>query len=85
MGERAKRSEKYALCHVCGSTEFSHSVLREAFEIERKHLLVKNIPAEICSRCGERIFSRETTEKVRLIVHGKTKPVKSVSMDVFAY
>ncbi|MBI5216540.1 MAG: YgiT-type zinc finger protein [Ignavibacteriae bacterium] len=72
-------------CHVCGSAELSHSVRSEVFENEGKHVLVENIPAEICSRCGERIFSRETTEKVRLMVHGNAKPVKSVSMDVFAY
>lgn len=29
--------------------------------------------------------ARDTTEKVRLIVHGKRKPIKSVQMDVFAY
>ena len=29
--------------------------------------------------------TRDTTEKVRLIVHGKRKPIKSVQMDVFAY
>ena len=46
---------------------------------------MENIPAQVCARCGEEVFSREATEKVRLIVHGKKKPIKSVQMDVFAY
>ena len=33
----------------------------------------------------EEVFSQETTKKVRLLVRGKIKPVKSVKMDVFAY
>lgn len=55
------------------------------FSIDGKSVLVENIPAQVCAYCGEEIFSRETTEKVRLIIHGKKKPIKSVQMDVFAY
>ena len=72
-------------CHVCGSTESRTELVSEIFQIDGKPVLMENIPAQICARCGEEIFSRETTEKVRLIVHGKRKPIKSVQMDVFAY
>lgn len=72
-------------CHVCGSTEFREELVSEIFQIDGKPVLVENIPAQVCGRCSEEIFSRETTEKVRLLVHGKAKPIKSVQMDVFAY
>ena len=72
-------------CHVCGSTEARMELVSEVFRIDEKPILVENIPAQVCARCGEEIFSRETTENVRLIVHGKKKPIKSVQMDVFAY
>lgn len=72
-------------CHVCGSTEYREEVMNEVFQIDGKPVLVEKIPAQVCARCGEEIFSRETTEKVRLLVHGKAKPIKSVQVDVFAY
>ena len=72
-------------CHVCGSTESRAELVSEIFQIDGKPVLMENIPAQVCARCGEEIFSREATEKVRLIVHGKKKPIKSVQMDVFAY
>ena len=72
-------------CHVCGSTEAHNELVSEVFEVNDKRVLIENIPAQVCARCGEEIFSSETTEKVRLIAHGKVKPVKSVKMDVFAY
>jgi len=72
-------------CHVCGSTESRTELVSEIFQIDGKPVLVENIPAQVCARCGEEIFSRETTENVRLIVHEKKKPIKSVQMDVFAY
>ncbi|WKZ48624.1 MAG: YgiT-type zinc finger protein [Anaerolineales bacterium] len=72
-------------CHVCGSTEYREELVNEVFQIDGKPVLVENIPAQVCERCGEEIFSRQTTENVRLLVHGKAKPIKSVQMDVFAY
>ena len=72
-------------CHVCGSTESRTELVSEIFQIDGKPILMEDIPAQVCARCGEEIFSREATEKVRLIVYGTKKPIKSVQMDVFAY
>lgn len=72
-------------CHVCGSTKARQEAVSEVFQIDGRPVLVENIPAEVCERCGEEIFSKETTEKVRLLVHSKAKPARSVKLDVFAY
>jgi len=60
-------------------------LVNEVFLIDGKLILVENIPAKICKHCGEATFSRETTEKIRRMVHGEAEPVKSVQVDVFAY
>ncbi|MEK6619176.1 MAG: YgiT-type zinc finger protein [Nitrospirota bacterium] len=72
-------------CHVCGKTEGREKVVSEVFDVDRKSVRVENIPATVCVHCGEAVFSRDTTEKVRRMVHGEAKPVKSVQMDVFAF
>lgn len=72
-------------CHVCGSNEARDELVSEVFQIDVKPVLVERIPARVCARCGEATFSRETTEKIRRMVHGEAKPLKSVRMDVFAY
>lgn len=72
-------------CHVCGSTEIKEAFGDEVFRVDYKHGLVEHIPAMAGERCGEKTFSRETTERIRQMIHGDSKPVKSVSMDVFAY
>jgi len=72
-------------CHVCGSTKARNNFVDEVFRIDHKHILVEQIPSQVCENCGEMIFSRETTEKIRQMIHGKAKPMKSVSMDVFSY
>jgi HTH-type transcriptional regulator/antitoxin MqsA len=72
-------------CHVCGKTEGQEKFVSEVFDIDGKSVRVEQIPTTVCVHCGEPVFSRETTEKVRRMVHGEAKPVKSVQMDVFAF
>ena len=71
--------------HNCGSNEAREEFVDEVFKLNGKHVLVESIPAKVCVRCGDRTFSRETTERIRRIVHGQLEPAKSVVMDVFEY
>ena len=72
-------------CHVCGATEARQASVNEVFLIEGKYVLVEGIPARVCARCGEATFSRETTERIRRMVHGEARPVRAVPIEVFAY
>jgi HTH-type transcriptional regulator/antitoxin MqsA len=72
-------------CHVCGSTEANQECVSEVFMIEGKHVVVENIPASVCARCGEATFSREPTERIRRMLHGEAKPVRAEMMAVFSY
>ena len=71
-------------CHVCGGTKARPELVSEVFSIEDRRALVERIPAQVCERCGEAAFSRETTEKIRRLVHGAGQPVKTVPLEVFA-
>lgn len=70
-------------CHVCGGTAAKNEFVSEVFTIDGRRILVEHIPAQVCERCGEPIFSREITEKVRRLVH-EAQPSRTVSLDVFA-
>ena len=70
-------------CHVCGNTSSKSEFVSEVFTIEGRRVLVEHIPAQVCVRCGEAVISRETTEHIRVLVHG-ARPAKTVPLDVFA-
>ena len=72
-------------CEGCGSTEARSEVVSEVFLVDGLPVLVEEIPAVVCARCGDATFSRVTTERIRRMVHGQTPPVRSVRADVFAY
>lgn len=72
-------------CYVCNSEDCHQELINEIFQIDGKFYLVEKIPVAVCSHCGEEIFSRETTERIRVMLHGEAQPIKSISVDVFAY
>lgn len=72
-------------CQVCGATEARSELVSEVFLIDGAPVLVEGIPAVVCARCGDATFSSVTTERIRRMVHGETRPVRSVRADVFAY
>ena len=72
-------------CSVCGAGDSREELVEEVFRIDGKYVLVDHIPATVCARCGEESFSRETTERIRLMVHGRTSPAKSVALKVFEF
>ena len=72
-------------CHVCGSLEFENREVDEIFQIESQPVLVEHIPARVCARCGEAVFSRETTEHIRRIVHGEAKPLRTMQLNEFSF
>jgi len=71
-------------CHVCGGEAAKAELVSEVFTVESRRVLVEHIPAEVCLRCGEPTFSRETTERIRRLAHGAAQPVRTESLDVFA-
>ena len=72
-------------CNACGSAERRDEAVDEVFNVDGDYVLVARVPSTVCLRCGERSFSRHTTEKVRLLVHEQAKSPRSVPLRVYEY
>lgn len=70
-------------CLVCGAKESREEFVEEVFRVDGKYVLVDHIPARVCARCAEETFSRETTERIRLMVHGPARPTQSTTLKIF--
>ena len=62
-------------CSNCGSSDFSEEVVRKVFEINSEIIVVDNLPAKICNKCGEESFTRDTLAHLQRIVYGKPKKI----------
>lgn len=71
-------------CHVCGNKTAHNEFVSEVFLVDGRRVLVEHIDAQVCDHCGEAVFSSETAEEVRRMVHGSNRPLKTVPLDVFA-
>ena len=71
-------------CHVCGNKTAQADLVTEVFTIEQRTVLVERVPAQVCHRCGEPTFSRETAETIRRMLHGEARPIRTVPLEVFA-
>ena len=83
MGRLHEEEVEMSACIVCSSTETGTEMVEEVFKVDGRYVLVGGVPSTVCQRCGERSFSRETTEKVRQLVHGQAEAAKSVPMQVY--
>ena len=72
-------------CHVCGNTSAKSDFVSEVFTIDGHRVLVEHVPAQVCERCGEALFLRETTERVCRPVRGEGRPSKTVPLDVLPW
>jgi YgiT-type zinc finger domain-containing protein len=72
-------------CDVCGNTTSRETTVSEVFNIEGRLVMVENIPAKACARCGEMTFDRAIAEKIRRIAHDHKRARRHISVDVFAY
>ena len=72
-------------CNVCGNTTFHDRQVEEVFHIEGHLVMVEDIPARVCDRCGVATFDRQTTEAIRCMVHGQKRPTRREEVNVFAF
>jgi len=67
-------------CDVCGGRESRTETVSEVFTVQGKRVLVENIPVQVCVQCGEMTFNRETTERVRRMVHDEAELIGVVEL-----
>jgi HTH-type transcriptional regulator/antitoxin MqsA len=48
-------------CVFCGGT-LKRDLVTFSYEDDEKYMLVEHISAEVCSHCGERLYTPEVTE-----------------------
>ena len=72
-------------CTICGSAARQEKLVEEVFRIDGQYVLVDHIPASVCDRCGDETFSRETADRIRLLVRGEAKPTRSIAVKVFDF
>ncbi len=71
-------------CEHCGG-KIKEKVVELPKKCGKKYILIKNVPAGVCSSCGVRYFSANVLKTVEETSRGRRKAKQKVSMDVYDY
>lgn len=71
-------------CYVCGGSLAEKEVIYRV-EWQGQLIVVENVPAKVCSQCGEKTYAPETVERLQQTVWGERTPKKTVQTPVFDF
>jgi HTH-type transcriptional regulator/antitoxin MqsA len=71
-------------CVFCGGRVEKKKVAF-LYEEDNKYLLVEDVPAEVCTKCGEKTYSPKVTDELLRFAKSGSKPVKTIKVPVFEF
>jgi HTH-type transcriptional regulator/antitoxin MqsA len=71
-------------CVFCGGKVVKKEVTF-TYEEDDKYLIVEHVPAEVCTRCGEKMYTPEVTDELLRFARKESKPVRKVEVPVYDF
>ena len=69
-------------CALCkGAVE--ERLIRYVQEFEGRLVIIENVPAEVCTQCGERFVGPEVAKKIQRLVWEQPCPKRSAEVPVY--
>ena len=76
-----KTPYNYGKCHVCGGSLVERKIDQE-FRIKGKLIVVREVPAGVCQRCGEKVVRAEIGKQLTAIVRDAKSIRRAATMAV---
>lgn len=71
-----QEDERPIVCTYCKS-ETHEDIVKSAFWVDRGLVAVEDIPARVCTECGEQFYNDETTRKIDALMEQDFPPEKA--------
>lgn len=66
-------------CFMCKS-DLKHKKVNYVVDLEETIIIIKGVPALVCSQCGEQYFDDETSENIEKIVNQLKKLATEITV-----
>ncbi len=70
-------------CPRCKLEALEFQAIQYSQEFEGKFFIIENVPAKVCSQCGEIIISETVAEKIQKLVWSGAKPKRIAQVPVY--
>jgi YgiT-type zinc finger domain-containing protein len=54
-------------------------------EVNRKLIVIENVPARVCLETGEQFFSPEVVERLQQMIWEKRRPARTIKVPVYNF
>ena len=71
-------------CVFCGGKTGKKKVTFR-YEEEDKYLFIVHVPADVCTKCREKMYSPKATDEFLRFASEEFKPVKTVNVPVYNF
>jgi len=55
------------------------------YEGEERYLIIEHVPAEVCTKCGEKMYSPEVTDELLRFARKEFKPARKIEVPVYDF
>jgi HTH-type transcriptional regulator/antitoxin MqsA len=76
-----RKTYDYGKCHVCGE-QMLEKQINQDFWIKGKLLVIEDVPAGVCPRCGERVVRAGVGQQVMALIQNARRLRKTRTMKV---
>jgi YgiT-type zinc finger domain-containing protein len=71
-------------CVFCGGKLVKKTVNFTYEDVDR-YFIIEHVPAEVCTRCGEKMYSPEVTDEILKFAGDEFKPIKKREVPVYDF
>jgi YgiT-type zinc finger domain-containing protein len=76
-----KSSYEYGHCHICGG-KMREKQIKQEFWIKGKLIVIEDVPAGVCSLCGEKVVKAEVGRQIAALIEDSKRRRKTRTMSV---
>lgn len=71
-------------CVYCGGKVEAREVTF-IYDEDGDYFFIENVPAEVCTQCGEKTYSSKVTDELIRLAKRKLAPARKIEVPVFDY
>lgn len=70
-------------CEYCGGN-IIEKIIDVPKKVKDKYVLITNVPAGICKKCGTRYYSANVLKTIEETIHGRVRSKREIRMPVYS-